>query len=79
MAKTKKPPGEIKWQCPICGDIRYEKVAGIPVVGKYTDPDHPKFGEEKAILMGGHFTCKGCSVRFGNPAGFSNVVREEIE
>ncbi len=79
MAKTKKPQSEIKWQCPVCGDIRYQKIAGIPVQGVYTDPEHEKFGQNKTILMGGYFSCRGCSVHFNSPTLFNKMrISDEI-
>lgn len=66
MAKTKKDVAELKWQCPVCEDIRYSKEY-IPVPGIDQD-DKPTIYQ-----AGHHYECKGCSVKFGNPRLFNKL------
>ncbi len=72
------------WECPICGDQRYQKYGGTPVTGKNQD------GIVTTVHYGRHFMCKGCSVFFSNPRLFNaeavaikqmqraNKIRERI-
>ena len=61
MAKTKQE--NPVWQCPVCGDIRYEtvKTEAVRVVGNSGQLNYK--GVEHA--------CRGCSVLFRNPYLFN--------
>lgn len=66
MTKTKKPTKSLKWQCPVCGDIRYDKVT-IPMTG------YDQSGNATIYQGGQHYECRGCSVKFGSPRRFNKV------
>jgi len=70
MAKTKKPTEELSWQCPVCGDIRYDRDY-IPVPG-YSDGDSSKL---KIYQASSYFYCKGCTVHFSNPRLFNKIKK----
>jgi len=61
MAKTKQE--NPKWQCPICGDIRYEtvKTEARRMVGESGQLNY----------KGIQHACRGCSVLFRNPHLFN--------
>ena len=63
-----------KWQCPICGDKRYQKYGGldIPVIKITKGKSVPTTAH-----LGQHFMCKGCSVFFSNPRLFNTWAKND--
>jgi hypothetical protein len=63
MSKTKI--NNPKWQCPICGDIRYVTIES-------------EFDRAAKKWVSKYCCCKGCSIVFNNPHKF-NKVRFDAE
>jgi len=68
---------EVKWQCPVCGDKRYQKYGGVTVPAISIDSFNSTGTPNTSVHMGQHFMCKGCSVFFSNPRLFNLEAIEQ--